>query len=339
MGEDTAMKKLLSFVLLIGFGLVYYSYVSSNPIVSYEVINELAFTSKKWVIEIVLLDTMNTSGWYLVSKTDTAHLKSMTIPKNIPYLIKKDSLLEPFHIDSTGDMLKIYTQEGIKMGEIAFSYSGYSISAPKPGQSICLDQMHRYYLDNTPTLGRANDTLNANGIIAVWVRDNNSLPLENVQVLCSDTVLTTDASGYFSSSVLAKYFTVACYKDNYTTGTATVQVWPESTITANIVMNRRGQSIERIILPTIPTDYFMSNPFPNPFNPEVQIQYSIPSNSNVKIEVFDICGKLVDKIFSGFQSADMYQAYWNAVRFTSGVYIIRIQAGEVVLNKKCALVK
>jgi hypothetical protein len=186
-------------------------------------------------------------------------------------------------------------------------------------------------------LGLENDTINATGYIAGYVKNSNDTPLEGVQVLCGSST-TTNSSGFFMFSEIAWKRNIIFSKQNYITQDTLVQVYPESTITINVRMSPIV-SVERIETQTVPKDFSISEPFPNPFNPETQIQYTLPKNGNVEIEVFDIGGRLVDKIFSGYQSKGSYQARWNAIHLSSGIYIIRIQTGESVLSKKCLLAK
>ncbi|MDR3626570.1 MAG: S8 family serine peptidase, partial [Ignavibacteriaceae bacterium] len=62
------------------------------------------------------------------------------------------------------------------------------------------------------------------------------------------------------------------------------------------------------------------NNYPNPFNPGTYINYNIPGDSYVKIEIFNILGQSVAKLFEGNQTRGMYKFYWNASKFASGLY-------------------
>jgi hypothetical protein len=346
MEKESAMKKIIKGAILIVLCISIYYSLLSNPIVI-NLFNELAFTPTGWVLEINPPGSVSTNGWYLVTKQDTAHLKTMILTENTLHLITQDSLLEPLDIDQYGDTLTLCSQGGTPMFYLIFD-------SIKVGQSICRGSFS-YYLDNSPTLGQENDTVNATGHIDVLVKDESDVPLSNVKVaypayryvynppyeegwqLYYDTTLT-DSEGLFKFSGLSgkKHLSFIC--NNFLTQYHDVKVSPESTITMNVIMSPVA-SVEKIESNNIPQEFSISDPFPNPFNPEMQIQYSLPQNGDVRIDVFDISGKLVDKIFSGFQSAGKYQAHWNAASFPSSIYIIRIQSDEFVLSKKCALVK
>lgn len=336
------MKKVIGVSLFIVIGIGIYYFAMANPIFV-QTISELAFTPNGWVLEIRLHGSANTSGWYLTSKQDTAHLKPMTLAADTLYLITQDSLLEQFRIDSSGDDLKFYTAGGGLMSYLTFgSLPGANIAAPKVGQSICLSGWADYYLDNTPTLGYPNDTVNAMGYINGWVKNNSGNSLQSVKVWYGaignypGNFVLTDDTGFFTISSISQKSSLIFQDSNYVQYNTTVQVWPESTVVLNVNL---VVSVEKIKAETMPKNFVIGEPFPNPFNPETRIRYTLPQKGEVKIEVFDISGKLVDKIFSGYQSAGSYQARWNATSCPSGTYIIQIRNGYAALSKKCVLVK
>jgi hypothetical protein len=79
--------------------------------------------------------------------------------------------------------------------------------------------------------------------------------------------------------------------------------------------------------------------FPNPFNPETQIRYSVKESQLVQLKVFDILGKEVATLVNEVKPAGAYNITWNASSFPSGVYFYRIQAGSFVSTKKMILLK
>lgn len=79
--------------------------------------------------------------------------------------------------------------------------------------------------------------------------------------------------------------------------------------------------------------------FPNPFNPSTVISYTIPEQSYVQLEVFDMTGRSVSTLVSEQQSAGNYEIPFNASRLSSAVYIYRLQVGDVVRTNKLTLIK
>ena len=82
----------------------------------------------------------------------------------------------------------------------------------------------------------------------------------------------------------------------------------------------------------LPTEFSVSQNFPNPFNPSTRIRYSLPYSSTVKISVFNILGEKVMDLINGEISAGYHDIDFNASRLASGVYIYYIEAKSVTGN-------
>lgn len=89
----------------------------------------------------------------------------------------------------------------------------------------------------------------------------------------------------------------------------------------------------------IPSDYYLSQNFPNPFNPSTKITYSIPSSSRVIIKVYDAVGKEIETIENNNRSAGTYVITFNAQHLASGVYYYKITANDYSATKKFVLLK
>ncbi len=86
-------------------------------------------------------------------------------------------------------------------------------------------------------------------------------------------------------------------------------------------------------------DYTLKQNYPNPFNPSTIIEYTIPKESRVKVEVFNLLGQKVATLFNDTKVAGNYSIEWNAVNYSSGVYFYKFTAGSFVETKKMMLVK
>jgi len=87
------------------------------------------------------------------------------------------------------------------------------------------------------------------------------------------------------------------------------------------------------------SDFSLSQNYPNPFNPTTNIKFSIPMNEKVKISVYNTVGQLVASLVDENKSAGNYQVTWDASNFGSGVYFIKIKAGNFTQTNKCILMK
>ena len=90
---------------------------------------------------------------------------------------------------------------------------------------------------------------------------------------------------------------------------------------------------------TIPTGYKLHQSYPNPFNPSTTIPYSLPENTNVLLEVYNILGQRVAVLVDADQQAGNHEALFDATYFASGIYLYRITAGSFTASKRMLLLK
>jgi hypothetical protein len=88
-----------------------------------------------------------------------------------------------------------------------------------------------------------------------------------------------------------------------------------------------------------PKEYALHQNYPNPFNPVTKISYEIPVKSQVTLKVYDMLGREVAKLYEGEREAGRYEAEFNGMRFSSGVYFYKLEAGSYTAVKKLLLVK
>lgn len=94
----------------------------------------------------------------------------------------------------------------------------------------------------------------------------------------------------------------------------------------------------------VPNSFVLHDPYPNPFNPTTTIRYELPTESDVRIFVFDVLGRKVADLMEKRQSAGTQSARWDASHVPSGLYICRFEAvgsdGSVFAgSKKIILIK
>ncbi|MCF7920699.1 MAG: choice-of-anchor J domain-containing protein [Candidatus Cloacimonetes bacterium] len=79
--------------------------------------------------------------------------------------------------------------------------------------------------------------------------------------------------------------------------------------------------------------------FPNPFNPETTIAFSLKDDSQVNISVYNIRGQKVASIIDDRLSAGSHSIIWQADKYPSGIYFIKMQAGDYQKINKTLLLK
>ena len=76
-----------------------------------------------------------------------------------------------------------------------------------------------------------------------------------------------------------------------------------------------------------------------PFNPVTTLRFALPSKVKVILEVYDINGRLVKELQSGLMEAGYHSVVWNAQSTASGIYFVKLHAGEFLKTQKLMLVK
>jgi hypothetical protein len=89
----------------------------------------------------------------------------------------------------------------------------------------------------------------------------------------------------------------------------------------------------------MPTKFELSQNFPNPFNPSTTIKFTLPKETQLKINVYNMIGELVQTLAEGTYEAGFHKVSLNASNLPSGAYIYRIESSEFVQVKKMVLLK
>jgi len=94
----------------------------------------------------------------------------------------------------------------------------------------------------------------------------------------------------------------------------------------------------------IPYRFTLHNNYPNPFNPETNIQFDIPEHLPVKLVIYDLSGKEVNVLVQNTFAPGKYKVMWNGKdqygqSVSAGMYIYQIEAGDFRNTKKLILLK
>ena len=89
----------------------------------------------------------------------------------------------------------------------------------------------------------------------------------------------------------------------------------------------------------IPSAYGLENVYPNPFNPTTTINYSTSDQGLVNITIYDLAGRIVEKLVSENKSAGNHDVVWNADNRPSGMYFVRLDINGFSQTEKIMLVK
>jgi sugar lactone lactonase YvrE len=105
-----------------------------------------------------------------------------------------------------------------------------------------------------------------------------------------------------------------------------------------VTVNSAGTAGQR----SVPKAFLLTQNYPNPFNPSTQIEYDLPKAGEVSLVVYDMLGREVATLASGYHEAGVYRARWDATGNASGVYVARISiaggGGAAAFEKNIKLV-
>ena len=89
----------------------------------------------------------------------------------------------------------------------------------------------------------------------------------------------------------------------------------------------------------LPVKFSLEQNYPNPFNASTMIQYTLAKDGEISLVIYDINGREVSRLFSGYQKASKYEINWSPKEFSAGVYFCRLVQGNQSAVKKLIYLK
>ncbi|MGF1671878.1 MAG: T9SS type A sorting domain-containing protein, partial [Balneolaceae bacterium] len=90
---------------------------------------------------------------------------------------------------------------------------------------------------------------------------------------------------------------------------------------------------------SLPAAFELFQNYPNPFNPTTVIQFNLPQQDNVSLEIFNSIGQSVARLVNGPRQAGIHQVQFNASGLSSGVYFYRLKTNNFAETKKLTIIK
>ena len=171
-----------------------------------------------------------------------------------------------------------------------------------------------------PTTGEIIDSI---GIGQTVAATDDASALAATGVTCNPRGLARSTDG------------LTLYLADYSTNV--IQVWTNANPTTVSIE-------EETEAPIIAKGYALYQAYPNPFNPSTKIEYEVGSIGNIKIEIYNLKGELVNTIVDGWHNLGSHQVVWNGkdsrdMQVPSGTYIYRLTSAGVAFSKTVTLVK
>jgi hypothetical protein len=89
----------------------------------------------------------------------------------------------------------------------------------------------------------------------------------------------------------------------------------------------------------LPTEYSLSQNYPNPFNPSTVIEFALPKDAHVTLEVYNILGQKVMTLINEVRPAGYHSVKLDGTNLASGMYLYRLATGQQTFMKKLLLMK
>lgn len=89
----------------------------------------------------------------------------------------------------------------------------------------------------------------------------------------------------------------------------------------------------------LPTVFALDQNYPNPFNPSTTIEFQLPKESRVTLEVYNLIGQRVATLVDEIRAAGYYVQRFDGAHLGSGVYFYRFSTPEVSFVRKMLLTK
>jgi len=131
-----------------------------------------------------------------------------------------------------------------------------------------------------------------------------------------------------------------CFQVDETNNTLYVGTENQGVLSLDLNIPTSIQNIENIILKS----YKIYNNYPNPFNNQTVIRYSVSDISKVQIQVYNILGQLITTLVNEDKHPGVYEVFWNGKNIKgedapSGLYFYRFKSGKFEDVKKMILLR
>lgn len=185
------------------------------------------------------------------------------------------------------------------------------------------------YLQNQWTVfNTSNSGIQSNYVITVYIDDNNIKWIGTYE----GCVIFNDTSWQVFSYPLIDAVN-NFVKDKYG------NMWCSSSGGGLYVYNPTGVVNVENNTAIVTENYLLIRNFPNPFNSQTKIEVTIPENSYMSLNIYDINGRLVEQIAKGNYSKGTYMFSFNGENLASGVYFVVLKTDKGIRISKIVLQK
>ncbi len=90
---------------------------------------------------------------------------------------------------------------------------------------------------------------------------------------------------------------------------------------------------------SLPEKFSLQQNYPNPFNPTTTLRFDLNEKADVRLDIYNVLGEKVETLVNGNFNRGTYKVQWNASEMPSGIYFIRMTAGQKTATIRSLLLK
>ncbi|MCK4359853.1 MAG: T9SS type A sorting domain-containing protein [Candidatus Cloacimonetes bacterium] len=152
----------------------------------------------------------------------------------------------------------------------------------------------------------------------------------------NNTPVYPDDVGNYEIPIAAGLYNVTASLDGYTSHTVNgVRVHAGSAITVNftLISISTDEPISDISITKLNQNY------PNPFSSTTSISYYLPKSDNMKLQIYNARGQLVETLVDNYKTVGNHSLIWEVENLSSGIYFYKLETGNTSITKKMLLVR
>ncbi len=159
----------------------------------------------------------------------------------------------------------------------------------------------------------------------LWLRsEEDSIRINSLEPQIEITIDTLDINIGYDSNL--SWWVVALIGED--------QIYSNSTFTFQYVPNGVNSQIYEI-----PVEFGLRSVYPNPFNSITTIEFGIEKVSQANLTIHDISGRSLYNLYNAVSTVGYHRISWDASEVPSGMYLLRMEAGERSQTKKVILLR
>ncbi len=207
---------------------------------------------------------------------------------------------------------------------------GNTSKEPKEAHDICKITLCVVDCNNDPV---------TNLLVDIWDGPRDAFGSTYVGGIVTEEPLGCSEAGALNLSGDAVYYAYLGGNDPYQTFIACNNCGHCHEQTITLVYGNCDNNSNNSNNTSSPYEYSLKQNFPNPFNPNTTISFSIAKSGNVNLVVCDVLGKEVSVLVNEFKSAGGYDINFDASALSSGIYFYTLTSGDFTETKKMFLIK